>query len=68
MNRQELAKKYLTEKQYEIWYRTQEKKKNEFPKIAKDLWVSKQAVYKEYVSIKTKLDRLFDKLKENDAL
>ena len=58
MNRETLAKKYLTEQQYEIRSRTQLKINNMFPRIAEDLWISKQAVQQAYISINKRLDRL----------
>jgi hypothetical protein len=37
MNKEQIAKKYLTEAEYKIWERVQIKKANEFTAIAKDL-------------------------------
>lgn len=66
MNKMELAKKCLSPKDYEVWFRTQLKLKNSFPKIAKDFWVSKQAIHKKYYKIAIQVNKLFFNQKKDE--
>jgi len=66
MDKETLAKKYLTSREYEIWERVGIKNANTFVAIATDLWVSKQAVQQAYISINKRLDRLSLKYGKNE--
>ena len=61
----DMEKQILTARQYEIWSRTQLKKANVFHIIAKDLWISKQAVHQDYKKSVYRIKTLIDKIKNN---
>ena len=68
MDRQSVAEKYLTKRQYEIWNRTEIKKSHEYKKIAEDFWVTKQRAFKEYTDANLKVNTLFDNLYKDENI
>ena len=68
MNKSEVAKKYLTPRDYEIWNRTQIKYANELKAIANDFGVSKQRIQVMYKKADDKVNILYDNLFKNEEI
>lgn len=68
MEKDILAKELLKGNDYEIWRRVQIKKKNEYPVIAEDLWVSKQRAYTRYSEVNRLVEWVYNLRKENERI
>ena len=66
MNKQEILEKFFTLDEQELINRARIKMENSFAVIAKEQWVSKQAITQKYNKIYTHYKTLIDNLKDND--
>ena len=65
MNKNEIAKMYLSKEDLELWERTELKRNNTFVKIAEDRNCTKQNIEIRYRKIYAKITRLYNNIKTN---
>lgn len=65
MNKRELAKQYLSERDREIYIRSLIKMENSYAAIGRDLWISRQRVEQVYLSCCSKIKRISESLEQN---
>lgn len=66
MEKNEIAKMYLSKEDLELWERTELKRNNTFVKIAEDRWCTKQNIENKYKKIYAKITRIYNNIKTNE--